>query len=182
MSADLDTPYDQILIWAFNFAGDTIDLLDAEFPQLAIKRNQTLFGAIYQCAVIVGALLRIERFLGKHDYSRLHSGVIHNIDSSMRSQYLAPIQNLCCFLLQRSLQASEAGAIPSLDPLQDKTSEALESLIGLWMAWGLIGRKPMLDHELRFTSAVGKLVYSSNAQFIASLILSDGKSIERYVC
>ena len=175
MSAELDMPYDQVLMWAFNFACDTIEPLDAEFPQLGIRKNEPLFGDIYQSAVIVAALLRIERFLGKHDYSRLHAGIIQNVDPSVRSRYLAAIQRLCCFLLQRPLRTSESEAIPSLDSLHDKTPEDLEALIGLWVAWSLIGSKPKLDHELHFTSAVGKLVYSNNAQFIASRFLSNGK-------
>jgi hypothetical protein len=180
MSDELDTPYDQVLMWAFNFACETIESLDAAFPQIGIRKNEPLFGDIYQSAVIVAALLRIERFLGKHDYSRLHAGIIQNIDPSVRSRYLAAIQNLCCYLLQRSLQTSESEAIPSLDSLHHETPEALEALIGVWMAWSLIGSKPKLNHELNFASAVGKIVYSNNAQFIASLFLSNGKRIDRY--
>jgi hypothetical protein len=47
MSAELDTPYDVILIWAFNFASITIESLDAKFPQLDIERNSEVFGGIY---------------------------------------------------------------------------------------------------------------------------------------
>jgi hypothetical protein len=122
--------------------------------------------------------LHIERFLGKQDYSRLHSGIIENIDSTVRSRYLAPIQDLCSFLLQRPLQTSESEGIPSLDPLQDKASNDLESSIGFWMARSLIGSEPKLDHEIQFASRVGELVYRDNARFVASLFLSDGKRID----
>jgi hypothetical protein len=122
--------------------------------------------------------LHIERFLGEHDNSRLHSGIIENIDSTVRSRYLAPIQDLCSFLLQRALQASESEGIPSLEPLQIETSKDLESSIGFWMARSLIGSEPKLDHELQFASRVGELVYSDNARFVASLFLSNEKRID----
>ena len=179
MSADLDTPYDQVLIWAFNFACDTFEPLDARFPQIGIGRKEVLFGDLYQAAVIVATLLRIEQFLGKQDYTRLHAGIIENIDESARPRYLASIQDLCRFLLADRSGTSETDTIPSLDLLNEQSSGHFESSIGVWIALRLIGREPTLDYELRFASAAGRLVYSENARFIASIFLSDGKRIDR---
>ncbi|QYM78723.1 hypothetical protein K0B96_15685 [Horticoccus luteus] len=181
MPADLRTPHGQVLMWAFNFTSDTIGPLEARFPQLGIEKKEALFGDIYQSAVIVGTLARIERFLGKHDYSRLHAGIVQGIDLSVRSRFVAAIQGLCSFLLQLPHGAIESDVIPCFDALHEKKEEELEALIGLWIAWSVIGRKPSHDHELHFTSAVGKLAYSDNARFVASFFLSDKKHIERYV-
>jgi len=181
MPTDLRTPHGQVLMWAFNFTSDTIGPLEARFPQLGIEKKEALFGDIYQCAVIVSALTRIERFLGKHDYSRLHAGIVQGIDLSARSRFVSAIQGLCSFLLQLPRGAIEFDTIPCLDALHEKKDEELEALIGLWIAWSLIGKKPSLDHEMHFTSVVGKLAYAENAKFIASVFLSDKKHIHRYV-
>jgi hypothetical protein len=179
MSADLDTPYDQVLIWAFNFACDTLEPLDARFPQIGIGRKQVLFGDVYQAAVIVATLLQIEQFLGKHDYTRLHAGITENIDQSVRSRYLASIQDLCRFLSEPPSGTSETDTIPPLDRLSEQSANHIESAVGVWITSRLIGREPKFDYELRFASAVGKLVYSENALFIAAIFLSDGKRIDR---
>jgi len=168
-------------MWAFNLTSDTIAPIERSFPQLEIEKKRALFGDIYQSALIVGTLLRIERFLGKNNYSRLHEGIVEGIDLSVRSRFVAAIQGLSSFLLTLPNGAIGPDVIPPFDSLHEKKEGELESLIGLWIAWSLIGRKPERDHELRFTSAVGRLAYGDNSKFIASGFLSDKKHITRYV-
>lgn len=181
MPTDTRTPYAQVLMWAFNLTTETIEPLESEFPQLGIKKKEALFGDIYQGAVIVASLIRIERHLGKHDYTKLHNGILQSIHISVRSRFIAAIHGLSSFLLDAPHGSIPADTIPAFDSLHEKTESELEALIGLWIAWSLIGKKPILSHELHFTSAIGRLAFSQNAKFIASVFLSDKSHIERYV-
>lgn len=181
MPSSLRTPHGQILSWAFTLTCDALDPLSAKYPELELKKNGALFGDIFQAAHIVGSMIRIERYLGKHDFSAFHHRLIEGIDLSVRSRYVASIQQACSFLLKMPVSEISPDTIPDLGSLIEKEEKDIRMLIGLWIAWSLLGRKPKLDHELHFTSDAGDLAFSVNAKFIASVFLSDKNDINREV-
>ncbi len=175
------TPHNRILVWAFNWSGETLDILGPKFPRLIPAERRQLMEVIYQSALIVATLLQIERFLGVNDFSRLHAGVVQSIEPSVRGQYVAGIQRACSFLLKVPYEEIPPETIPALEALHTKSDAELDALFGLWVAWSVIGAKPRLPDELHLASVTGQLIFSYNAKFIASTVLSEETPVERWI-
>lgn len=167
------TPAGSILMWSFNLSGEINDNIRDEIPQIRdYIRNQDL-GNFLQFATILGTLLRVERYIGSYDYTKLHQSIIESIAPSMRDTYVPPLLRLTNFLLQRDSEEKDGDTLPSLEPLLHHTESELSESIGHWIVREM-KQAPLIDPvDLKIASILGELVFKNNAQFIASIMLSD---------
>ena len=163
-----------------NLAGENEDLLKAQFPAIVKYPNRESFGNFLQIAMIVAALLRIERYLASSNYATLHTSIIESIAPSVRHLYVPLLHELSACLLQTNLESLPKNELPSFESLLAKDEEQLSRGIAIWVIGKTKGSKPQ-EPDFALINAITQLACTSNAQFIASLSLSDGKSLNRIV-
>jgi hypothetical protein len=176
----MNSPAGTILTWAYNLAGESEHLLKAQFPGIVKYSNRESFSKFLQIALIVAALLRIERYLASSDYATLHTSIIESIAPSVRHLYVPLLHDLSAFLLQTNLESLPKNEIPSFKPLMIKDEEQLSRGIAIWIIGRTKGSKPQ-EPDFVLINAITQLACTSYAQFIASLFLSGGKSLNRIV-
>jgi len=173
---------ESILTWSYNLAGMMADDLPNRLPQVLCYQNHSKLGDICQFALIVGALLRIERYLGDADYRPLHESILTGIAPEMRKMYVGAMRNLVAFLTATREELLDAKpAIPLLDALHDADEEFLMASFGSWSVWNLKGAQPAYNEDGKTVSVMGRLIYTSTAKIIASMELSSHNPHERMV-
>lgn len=181
MRKQINTPAGFILMWAFNLACDANELLRKELPQIAEYQNGKAFGNLLQVATIIATLLRMERYLGSNDYTTLHRSIAQSIAPSVRHIYVPPLQDLASFILQAGRVSFGENEIPDFNALLSQDEDKLATLIATWIVWKMKTEKPSNAFDLRLVAVLAKLVYTTNAQLIASMLLSDKNSLNRIV-
>lgn len=175
------TPAGGILMWAFNLTCDANDILRKQLPQIEDYPHSRDFGNLLQIGTILATLLRVERYLGFHDYTDLHESVAQSIAPSMRETYIPPLQDLAAFLLQSRPTSFAENQIPALNALLDQDERRLATSIGEWLVRKLKSAEPSDAFDLKLVGVLGQLVYVINAQMIASMMLSDKNTLNRIV-
>ena len=176
----MSSPAGRILTWACNLAGESEDFLKAQFPAIVKYPNRESFGNFLQIAMIVAAFLRIERYLASSNYATLHTSIIESIAPSVRHLYVPLLHELSACLLQTNLESLPKNELPSFESLLVKDEEQLSRGIAIWVIGKTKGSKPQ-EPDFALINAITQLACTSNAPFIASLSLSDGKSLNRIV-
>jgi hypothetical protein len=180
ISKQMHTPAGHILMWAYNLAYDTDEILRKEFPQIAQYPDGEKFGNLLQVANIIATLIRVERYLGVNDYTALHASLKQSIACSVRDIYLPPLLELSCFLLKKDRSSLLNNEIPAFNEILGEDENLLASSIATWLVWSMKKQKLSEESELRLVSVLQNLIYTKNAQLIASMFLSDKKSFNRF--
>jgi hypothetical protein len=69
--------------------------------------------------------------------------------------------------------------IPAFNEILGEDENLLASSIATWLVWSMKKQKLSEESELRLVSVLQNLIYTKNAQMIASMFLSDKKSFDR---
>ena len=174
-----NTPEAHILKWVFNVACATNDSILKQLPRVAEYPNSRELGNLLQVGTILASMIRIERHLGSHDYTDFHKSVAHAIAPSVRRRYLLPIQDLAAFLLHERDASLGDDEIPSLKPLLNQEEFQLATSMGEWMVRKLKLAAPSDIFDFRVSDTLGQLVYFTDSQVIAAMVLSDETLLRR---
>jgi len=93
--------------------------------------------------------------------------------------YLSPLLELSCFLLKKDRSSLPNNEIPAFNEILGEDENLLASSIATWLVWSMKKQKLSEESELRLVSVLQNLIYTKNAQMIASMFLSDKKSFDR---
>ena len=160
-----------ILTWAFNLACETEPLLRAEFPEIGDFPSTFLFNDVLQAAIIVSAMLVLERHRGA-DFTDFHEAVVLKIAPSMRDRYLPAIQDLSSFLLRIERGTLSRDEIPPFTPLLVADEQKVWNSIVFWLVWSLKLAKPELEKDLKLLTTLQSSI-CKDAHLIISLFLRE---------
>lgn len=170
----LGTPGGYILIWAFNYASMSHEIVRKKFPQIDGWPSGSMLGNLLQVATIMAALLKIERHMGPRNYSAFHKSLVKEIAPSVRHIYLPPLQGLACFLLQVDRSSLDSEEIPTLTRLLTEDETKLANSIGLWLVLTLKGAQVASElPDIEVAAASANLVYNTHAQMITLKVLAN---------
>ncbi|MBI2386539.1 MAG: hypothetical protein HYV14_11055 [Elusimicrobia bacterium] len=168
-----DTPGGIITARAFKYAGSFYDFADAKYPELRAYPPDVARVTLLQAAIIVAALILMERRTKGAGASELHGGVALALPPSVRDRLLPPVQTLSCSLLQRDRSSLKPQEIPSFADLAGQPDATLVKAIGLWLGRAISGKARLEPADETIAGAAGRSAWTS-ATMIARMLAPKG--------
>ena len=168
-----DTPGGVITARAFKYAGSFYDFADEKYPELRGYPTEIARVTLLQAAIIVAALIMMERRTKGAGMSDLHGGVALALPPSVRDRLMPPVQTLACALLRRERGGLKPLEIPSFAALAGTPDAALVKAIGLWLGHAISGKKTLEPADETIAGAAGRSAWTS-ATMIARMLAPKG--------
>jgi hypothetical protein len=164
-----------ITSYAFKYSRTFYDFASQKLPELDQYPPDPARGPLLQAAIIVTALILMERLNAGVGRNELHQDVVQSFPPSVQHRQLTGIQDLAAELLQLNRHNIPARSIPSFASLAGFPDSKLVGSIGEWLALG-ISKKPALEAvDMKVAAAVGRSAWTS-ATMIVRMLQPKGKS------
>ena len=140
-------------------------------PYASKKRNVCL-----QAAIVVAALIQLERRDGADGRAARHQGVCRSYAPAVQHRPLAVIQDLCAKLLSVESPPWKADEIPSLAPAAGAGDKDLIAALGAWLARTVTNKPTLGPAEQKIASAMGRSAWTSATMIVRRLPKSGARA------
>ena len=166
------TPGGEIVVRAFNYSCSFYDIADAKLPELKQYPPEKARGAALQAAIIVAALVLMERRTAGVGWNTLHIEVARAFAPSVAHRNIAAIQDLACALLALNRESVVGDAIPSLAKLAGWSDDKLKDALGAWLRATLAGRRAPDANDAKVAAFLGRSAWTSGTMIVRALAQS----------
>jgi|GEM_PF-2204210 len=163
------TPGGEITQRAFNYSCTFYDIVDEKLPELKRWPPEKARGLALQAAIIVAALIQMERRTSGVGWNTLHIEVARAFAPSVAHRNVAAIQDLACVLLSLDRASVVGDSIPSLAKLAAYGDEKLKEALGAWMTAVLAGRRATTPEDQKVSAFLGRSAWTSGTMIVRAL-------------
>lgn len=151
---------------AFKYSCSFFEFADKKFVEMRQYRTDRARGSYMEAAIVVAALIQLERRPGGMGREALHLGVARSYAPTVAHQNLAAIQNLSGYLLHSKLEGLAANAIPSYEELAKKSDAELTQAIAAWLI-RVVAKKDKPDEaHAKLATAMGRSAWTSAVMIV----------------
>ncbi|HEX4047849.1 MAG TPA: hypothetical protein VH309_08445 [Elusimicrobiota bacterium] len=169
------TPGTVVTEYAFKYSRSFYDFASKKLPELDQYPRDAARGPLLQAAIIVAALIQMERRNSGAGRNELHQDVARSFPPSVERRQLAAVQDLACALLQLDRAELPERSIPSFASLAGAPDSKLVGEIGEWVALAMAKKPELGPSDAKVAAAVGKSAWTS-AAMIARMLQPKPKS------
>lgn len=163
-----NTPGGIITSRAFDYAVKFYDFAAVKFPEL--KRYPADYrSTLHQSAIIVAALILMERHTAGEGARELHENVSKAFPPPARHRCLTAIQDLSAMLLDTDRAFLTGDHIPSYADLAARDEKELAGLIGSWLGRSITKKTELSPEEKPMAGAMGRSVWTSAVMIVRVL-------------
>lgn len=163
-----------ITSYAFKYSRSFYDFASKKLPELDRYPPDPGRGPLLQAAIIVAALIMLERKNAGAGRNELHQDVVSSFPPSVQHRQLTAIQDLAAELLALNRRDIPARSIPSFASLAAAPDQKLVEEIGEWLALAIAKKPELAEGDLKVAAAVGRSAWTS-ATMIARMLQPKAK-------
>jgi hypothetical protein len=163
------TPGGEIVTRAFNYSCSFYDIADAKLPELKRYPPEKARGTALQAAIIVAALILMERRTAGVGWNTLHLQVARAFAPSVAHRNVAAIQDLVCVLLALDRAPATGEEIASLAKLAAETDENLKAALGSWLIRVLSRKEHLETADVNAGAFLGRSAWTSGTMIVRAL-------------
>lgn len=164
-----DTPGGVITARAFKYSESFYDFADEKYAELRTYPAEIARVTFLQAAIVVAALIQLERRAGAAGTAGLREGVVLAFPPSVRDRLLPPIQTLACVLLQRDRAGLKPREIPAFASLAGTPDAALVKALALWLGRAVSGKASLEPADETIAAALGRSAWTSATMIVRML-------------
>lgn len=155
--------------YAFKYSRSFYDFASKKLPELDQYPRDAARGPLLQAAIIVAALILLERKNAGAGRNELHQDVARSFPPSVEHRQLTAIQDLACELLQANRHNMPARAIPSFAAIAGAPDSKLVTEIGEWLTRAISKKQELGEADRRVAAAMGRSAWTSAAMIARML-------------
>jgi len=163
-----NTPGGVITSSAFNYAAKFYDFAAVKFPELK-QYPPDYRCTLHQSAIIVAALILMERHTAGAGARELHENVSKSFPSPARQRCLTAIQDLSASLLKADRAYIAPEHIPSYADLAGRDDKELAGLIGAWLGRSITKNTELTPADKPMAAAMGRSAWTSAIMIVRVL-------------
>lgn len=163
------TPGGDLATRAFNYSCSFYDIADEKLPEFKRWPEEKARGTALQAAIIVAALIQMERRTAGVGWNTLHIEVARAFAPSVAHRNVAAIQDLVCFLLSLDRASVVGDSIPSLAKLAALGDEKLKDMLAAWLTAVLARRPASTPEDQKVAAFLGRSAWTSGTMIVRAL-------------
>jgi hypothetical protein len=163
------TPGGEIVVRAFDYSCSFYDIADVKLPELKRYPPEKARGTALQAAIIVAALIQMERRTAGVGWNTLHIEVARAFAPSVAHRNVAAIQDLAAVLLSLDRAGLVGDSIPSFAKLAGAGDDALKGALGSWLAASLSRKRAFDPDDEKVAAFLGRSAWTSGTMIVRAL-------------
>lgn len=160
------SPGSTINAYAFKYSRSFFDFAAKRLPELDQYPPDPARGPLLQAAIVVAALIQLERLTAGAGRNELHQDVARSMPPSVRNRQISAVQDLACDLLGLSREDIPARSIPSFAGLAGAPDSKLAGEIGERLALAYSKKRELAPSDAKVAAALGRSAWTSATMIV----------------